>query len=715
MYNQFRGASPKIAEKYTLSKRFDEPTYYSFKLIFGSQSDVNYNSASNSALYDVMPHPLFFIADTLKTIGGFTGNSVYSSFTPENSYSAVSYLENANEPTRAEMLREFILKFENLQYDFPYYFQSIDGVNELLKVDPTKGQRILNDKRINITCLEGLDGRMSYLMNLYKKIAWDDVYQRWVLPDMMRYFTLKIYLSEFRTFHLAKLSESATASGYGDNLKSAASDSPLFLTILDDILPTWEITCEMCEFDITDVTYEHLNGLTIAGDPTPGAIKFGVKIGNIKELQTYPVFKHMFLSDRKLNGVNRSKDEISTLSENPINAYQYPVALQLAQDRDPGSPLTQHKSGRPYNERINQNTTGDTRYTQSNAYNDRIPENQDAVRPETWVGNAIDIGKALGTNFVKKIIDKAKITTIPNLGVSLTEITTALQSKNIVSALGLIRKGINEVANEYNNAPSSRLEQPIQTDMIMRQFITELSKISKSDATDENTIALIEAANIVLNEKGVWEKIKDYSMATNLTGQGEINILKSVEGAAQYRAAVIEQSLLSSTNRPLDNNAGIPHVAPNAVSGNLNEEPTMLRGTASSNLNDQSLVSDINRGTSSERLDSNTEGSALNEGKASERLSSTTEGSGVTRGKASDHLSENVDGGMKLQKSSTGLSNEIADGAAIKMETPNVRTKTIPTTRIIEATPSTILNNKIEGDLLKQPKVSQATNSKLEQ
>lgn len=552
IYKKFRGV--EIAtQANTISKRFDEPSYLSFRLQFAPNMDNVYNYASNATGgYDTMPHPLFDIRDFYgETTSGFVGVQDYQRET--ESYSAYQYLVDANEPTRAALLLDFINKFNVLQEEFPYYFQSIEGLNELIKVDPTKGQRIMNDKKLTITCLEGLDLRMSYLMNLYKKIAWDDVYQRWVLPDMMRYFTLKIFISEFRTFHI---SQNSTAYGnsqltpkgvvtpdetplrqrFNPNTpsKPSGTDIPTYLTILDDILPTWEITCEMCEFDITGTDFNYLSSMNVK-DATEAVVKFVVNVGNIKELQIYPSFENRYLSDRKLNGLNRTKDEIST-QKDQNNKYDYPASLHIAQNHDGPTEENSHVSGTPYGEfRNNPNIIGIVVQPQSS---ERLSKNimggqngDEIVKVGTdtqagWVSNAINWGTSFAKNEVNKILDKAKTTPIPQLGVSFTEIKTALQGKNIIGALGMIRKGVNEVAQSYNNAPSSLLDQPIQTDNIMKMF---LQGLSQSEATDEDSIALQQGASLALNNVGVWEQIKDYSMATNLVGRGETNTPVSIK------------------------------------------------------------------------------------------------------------------------------------------------------------------------------------------
>jgi len=554
IYKSFRPYLYEVAKENSFTKRFDEPTYFSFRLVFAQDKDHIYNMSSNNALYDTMPHPLFDTnVDTVSSINqtqplllvpsmGLANNIMPNIVSEPISYSAISYLVNANEPTRASMLQEFINKFTVLQNDFPYYFQSIEGVADLLKIDTTKGQRITSDKKLIITCLEGLDLKISYLLNLYRKIAWDDVYQRWVLPDMMRYFTLKIYLAEFRTFHLPVINE--TTFPMGTETKTTAN-TPLVLRLLDSVLPTWEITCEMCEFDINDISFTHLEGLNVGSTPNQGTVKFAVKVGNIKELQIYPLFEHMFLVDRKLNGLNRAKDEISTSADVNSN-YLYPASLQISQTREKLSSNDEHESGLPYNVRTNDpGQIREADIEQERISSSSLDVNFNATQPETWVGNAINFGKAYAESFVNKVVDRAKITSIPNLGISYTEVITAIQSKNIVAALGTIRKGVNEVVNQYGNAPSSRLDGPIQTDNIMKDF---LSALTKSEATDDDTILLQKAASIALSDKSVWDQIKSYSLSTNLIDQSRTNTSERLgsEISNEPQPIVLPSSKLSS-------------------------------------------------------------------------------------------------------------------------------------------------------------------------
>jgi hypothetical protein len=536
IYKDFRRVE-KIGVYRSLSKRFDEPTYLSFRLKFG-EGDSKHNYATSNVYYDSMPHPLFI------------KRSEYIPLDVRENYAAIDYLWDANEPTRAEMLKEFIERWNQLQNSFQWYFQKIDGVDALLKTNPKKGQRIPSDLRLTITTLEGLDLRISYLLNLYRKIAWDDVYQRWVLPDMMRYFTLDIYVTEFRTFHLPN---EQTEMGYEEinsaktKIDSVTGQTELVLHALDKILPTWKISCKMCEFDIENIAWTALPGLSVGDAPTPAACTFQIKVGNIEETQIYPVFTSMYLEDKKLNGTERSGDLNTTLTNDdrkdanglPGNDNRgYNTDLLIGQSREFDEPS--HVSGKPFIESVAIDFQGSKNLGTNLS-------NINPTEPNTWVGNALTFGKSFVTNLVNEKIDKAKMTAIPKLGFSVNEAISAIESKNIITALGLIRKSVAQVQQEYV-APSDKLSDPIVDDTF-RLFLTG---ISQSKATSDIQIKLQEAANTALNDKGVWEKIKDFSKATNLVGEGEINTPNSISGGTNLKQ--IQETQIKPVSKISNNN-----------------------------------------------------------------------------------------------------------------------------------------------------------------
>jgi len=567
IFKNFRNYRRTEVNKNTLSSRFDQPTYVSFKLIFADSlgssywnRDEWYNAANHylyspGTNYDKMPHPLFMRkgADSLDD---------------RHRYSSIDYLLDANEYTRAQMLEQWQTKWIKLQNEFQWYFQKIEGVGDLLKIDPKQGIRVPQDKRLTITAMEGIDMRMSHLLNMYRKIAWDDTYQRWVLPDMMRYFTLKIYISEFRSFHTKNQYD-----GYGIADETYKDDGQLRLSLLDDVLPTWVIKCEMCEFDLESFEFPHLSNLNLGEDPEEATVKFSIKVGKIYEEQTYPVFENMYLYDRVLNGYSRSRTtdiigdvEVpynSTTIDGDATQNPFKTEIQIAQDHpslysDQQAEST-HISGNTFNQMTNDDTMFGAKYN-SNAKgfdsgsllsqekkfpwqkrNEQgwIEQKPDSPGKGTLFSNAVDWGTAFGQSAAGKVIDKAKITEIPGLGISFNEAAAAIQSKDIITGFGLLRKGVQTVINGYI-APSEKLEGDIIGDDLFKAYLEQLAGAGLSNATSEENEAIVSAANIVLSDSGIWEQIKDYSKATDLVGQGEENYSNPIHERNLYRDAVNE-------------------------------------------------------------------------------------------------------------------------------------------------------------------------------
>lgn len=530
--NEFIGsdAGGQIIVSNLLSKRYDEPTYMTFRVIFGGGSSRFSGATLLNTDYDKMPHPLFInsVVDATRS-NGANGRSVVEF--NRDLYSTRDFLRDSNEFTRAEMLNEFITRWEDLQNNFQWYFQSIEGLSDILTVVPERGKRVGQDARLTFNMIEGLDQRISYLLNLYRKIAWDDTYQRWVLPDMMRFFDIQIYITEFRTFHKSTVNPN--------------SGNPVYLDILNGILPTYLIECQMCEFDINSFDFSYRNKLSIVDNPEQTTVSFKVKVGNVNEISTYPLFYHFIMNDYTLNGHNRSKEkgsmkdlsgritnetikigETETIKESDYVSTRdgdprYMNMDSVAQNTffDEG-----HVSGTPYNQATNKQTlfgaTGES------------DVEVDPTDPATWVGNAITFGKSFTVNFVTQKIDKAKMTKIPGLGFSFNDAVAAIQSKNFVSVLALIRRAIAESIGGAE--PTSALLNK-KIDATFREFLVG---VSQSEATDGDQLELANMAISVLNDRGKWEEVKDLSYATNLKGPGENNIPVNIEGGSQYKQMI---------------------------------------------------------------------------------------------------------------------------------------------------------------------------------
>ena len=352
--NGFIGNTPQFVPQ-VFSRIFDEPTYLTFRIEFDFSKDLIQNNASTSDsngsiigadAFNYMPEPLLSLNDSGK------------------SYSTYKYLLSAlGEERRAAYVKQFVKSLEDIQYNYPFYFTSITGLDSLARIKPEKGIRLLDgdNNKLTIKCLEGLDQKITQLMQLYRKAAWDDVYQRWILPDMMRFFTMRIYVSEMKLFHTmskasnknkgafvvdfssdvsryARSRDQLTSSGnllgglnnflnsaaaissnmLGDGstitkvlsgansitetvdtvLNSIRGDMFLCDNAINDIMPTMCFECHMCEFDI-ESTLSHLGNLSSSKNGTSAAEpSITIKVGRLIEKMIFPL----------QNGLISSKD-----------------------------------------------------------------------------------------------------------------------------------------------------------------------------------------------------------------------------------------------------------------------------------------------------------------------------------------------------------------------------------------------------------------------
>ena len=273
------------------SSDFDEPTYLSFKLNFYSDERL-----TDEMTYDTLPQALFTPPnlpdgnpydrwmdwasdDELREI---IADYQYDpeSFVYDRKYSAFNYLLDRNEDFRAFLLAKFLKGWAELQEQYQFYFQSVSGLDKLLESNPSRGSKLSKDTVVTIECLEAIDQRVKYLLSLYKAAAWDDEYQRWILPDIYRYFKMNIFISEIRTFHVSNFSDQGSALNLITNTATNLINKGLSwvnskldkwtkggldnnirmdletLSVINGICPVTCIHCELCDFDISNPYYQ---------------------------------------------------------------------------------------------------------------------------------------------------------------------------------------------------------------------------------------------------------------------------------------------------------------------------------------------------------------------------------------------------------------------------------------------------------------------------
>lgn len=260
---------------------FEDPTHLTFKIEFGefgasitdnaTIASIQKNSLSSNVFfmdYDNMPMGLLDLnySDIIGTGENAKSNLV---FNEQQTYNAVNYLINRNEDRRAQYLRDFIEGIYTIQRDFPYIFQKITGISKLFEVDVTRGQR-LKDVNLQLTCMpDGVDQKIHTLVELYRKAAWDDQYQRWVLPDIMRYFKMIIYVFDNRSLQM----------GNGEFSPD------------QDMFPIFAFECMPCEFTLKSVfdneyTQDYFSLKT--GEPT-----IDIKVQNVKTYMSNNLFQRV--------------------------------------------------------------------------------------------------------------------------------------------------------------------------------------------------------------------------------------------------------------------------------------------------------------------------------------------------------------------------------------------------------------------------------------
>lgn len=501
--------------------RYDEPTYLTVRIDFfpeniirNDTTPINIDLQCNDIkTYDAMPCPLL------------DRTSVYSTY---------KYLvQNLGDIHRAELLENLIRGLIDLSRECPYYIKSLSGLNEIITVDPKRGSRIDNSKIITIKCMEGLDLRMLSLLNMYKKIAWDDVYQRWILPDMMRFFKMRIYVTEFRIFHKSTaLSDKYSFSEHDigerktnflsnlnttNTIKNIASQiggiigKPteilekgwrLVNHYVNENLPTLCFECDMCEFDISDI-FSQLNELSISNpkEKMLDDIEIKIKVGNIREYHSFPLFKYTSYEDTTDYDNENEEDDIMDTYNETNNKWDYEhddIVLDVEDKKAPNEVLY-NRTGIIYNglldnynvptEFISRETTSSTPGLLSNV-----------------LKNTVEKGLAWADNHVNDKINNFMNNTGKS-GISVQGAINAITSGDLFAMYDTFKTKANAMKDLY-----PEVSKATNGKMNVNIFEGMLSNIASSTATTdtENAIKTISNELLQYGKTHNIESIDDY-------------------------------------------------------------------------------------------------------------------------------------------------------------------------------------------------------------
>jgi hypothetical protein len=228
----------------------EDPTYLGFWVYL--QPELAVSAANDNYNRDYLPQGLL-IPDNISTS---------EQAQQQQADSIVGYLRRRNEHYRAKMMEEFQNGFIKIFKKAPWMIQKISGVDALWKINPANNFRG-KDVVITFECLESIDLKMTYLLDLYRKSVWDATYHRWAVPDCQRYFMMDIVIAEIRTMQRPGLL------------------GPFSLGTFHTF------KCEYCEIDPFSEEPGYLATVNRYTEGTPATVKFKVKVGAVREVNKY--------------------------------------------------------------------------------------------------------------------------------------------------------------------------------------------------------------------------------------------------------------------------------------------------------------------------------------------------------------------------------------------------------------------------------------------
>ena len=224
---------------------FEDPTRLMFKVEFGDwgysvlDTETIKNQQKTSLYnniyyedYDQFPMGLLDL--------NFLEFNDTENWSNQEHYNTYNYLMNRNEDARASYIKTFVQGLYEIQRSMPYLFKKISGLEKLTSFEPGKGVR-LKDAKITLECYEGIDLKIRTLLEMYRKAAYDDVWQRWILPDIYRYFKMIIYVFDRRILQ----------TGY--KLDKSTGNITAVYSVEQNDFPIYALECGPCEIDIESI------------------------------------------------------------------------------------------------------------------------------------------------------------------------------------------------------------------------------------------------------------------------------------------------------------------------------------------------------------------------------------------------------------------------------------------------------------------------------
>jgi len=216
--------------KSTFIDPFDEPTYLTFALDFMFEHTP---SSSNVDEINLWNSPLF-----------------------NKESGAIDFLVNRGYNPQADGLVTFREILRYLTFQAPWYFQSISGLDKLYAAATDLDKKSLRSGGISlgIETLEAIDLRINELAGIYRNSVYDTKYRRERVPDNLRWFSVDVYIAEFRNMRY-RLPGVAQNAGNLLGINTAAIGNIMGGgNILSNVLKQYgyvKFRLRQCEFDFS--------------------------------------------------------------------------------------------------------------------------------------------------------------------------------------------------------------------------------------------------------------------------------------------------------------------------------------------------------------------------------------------------------------------------------------------------------------------------------
>lgn len=186
--------------------------------------------------------------------------------------SAISYLRRTGELERANALKEFTWLLSRISNDFPWFFKTISGIDNLWKwgyMAPDGESTQAAPVDLTINCYETVDLRITALADLYRKATRDRRFFRELLTLDKKRFNMTILIGEAR--NLRTFVESGTTEWLNH-------------------VSTVAFRCLDCEFDFSGIIPSTMDASEAPDQMSPS---FGIKVHRVQETNSYLLLNYM--------------------------------------------------------------------------------------------------------------------------------------------------------------------------------------------------------------------------------------------------------------------------------------------------------------------------------------------------------------------------------------------------------------------------------------